>query len=262
SGVCLPSSLGTLSFTLSYAALGSAQLLFPQAQTAAPAPTVSETPAHEISAPFSNAGIDPHQPMLALTFDDGPSKNTDHILDLLEQNGAHATFCVLGDLVGSGREAVLRAYTLGDEVIGHSWDHKDLTKLSYDQIASELSKTSAKLESVLGVAPPALFRPPYGAVNGAMKTVARDLGYAMIYWSVDTLDWKTKNTDAIYAAVMSGASDGAIILCHDRVGETADAMERAIPDLIAQGYQLVTVSELIENSGKAFEAGTVYYSGG
>jgi peptidoglycan/xylan/chitin deacetylase (PgdA/CDA1 family) len=198
--------------------------------------------------------------MIALTFDDGPSQYTPRILDLLEQYGARATFCVVGTYVNARKDTVKRASELGCEVIGHSWDHRDLSKLSPEEIAKELGDTSAVIESATGVSP-GMYRPPYGAINSTLKNVSGELGYALITWSVDPEDWKTRNADAVYSAFMGHVSDRAIVLSHDLYGTTADAYERIIPELLSMGYQLVTVSELMYYSGKTLEAGAVYYSG-
>jgi peptidoglycan/xylan/chitin deacetylase (PgdA/CDA1 family) len=204
--------------------------------------------------------IDPASPMIALTFDDGPSKYTSQILDILERYDVRATFCVLGNLVNARSDVVQRAADLGNQVIGHSWNHSNLSKLSADEIRAQLSETNNIIESVTGIAP-SIFRPPYGAYNNTVKDISRELGLAILYWSVDTLDWKTRNADAIFNAVMKDVSDRAIILHHDLYGSTAEAMERVIPELIAQGYQLVTTSELLLQSNDTLEAGRIYYSG-
>ena len=283
----LPSYLGAASVTLPYGELGSAFLLGgeptqvpePPAQaslepsappsaepsvkpSAVPssAPSINPTPTPIQPTVPPQGSIDPSKPMIALTFDDGPSKYTPQILDLLETYDCRATFCVIGNLVDARRETVKRAFDLGCEVIGHSWDHRDLTKLTADEIKAELLDTSAVIESATG-AVPMMYRPPYGAVNDTLKNTSAELGYAIIYWSVDTLDWETRNADQVYSAVMSNAGDRAIVLCHDLYGSTAEAMERVIPALIAKGYQLVTVSELMYYSGKTLNPGTVYYSG-
>jgi len=106
-----------------------------------------------------------------------------------------------------------------------------------------------------------MYRPPYGATSGTLKNVSADLGYALINWSVDPMDWDTRNADKVYNAIMADTGNCAIVLSHDLYGSTADAMERVIPELISKGYQLVTVSELMYYSGKTLEAGVVYYNG-
>ncbi|MDR0519967.1 MAG: polysaccharide deacetylase family protein [Clostridiales Family XIII bacterium] len=203
--------------------------------------------------------IDPNQPMLALTFDDGPSKYTADILDLLEENDARATFCVLGNLVDTRPEAMRRATELGCEVFGHSWDHKQLTKLTPEEVKAELTDTSDAIEKASGQNI-RFYRPPYGATDEMVESVSRELGYSMINWSADTLDWKTRDADAVYKAVMRDAGEGQIILMHDIHGTTAQAMKRAIPALVEKGYQLVTVSELLKYSGIEPEPGKTYYN--
>jgi peptidoglycan/xylan/chitin deacetylase (PgdA/CDA1 family) len=179
-------------------------------------------------------------------------------LDTLELYGARATFFTIGNLVNSNKDTVLRAISLDCEVAGHSWDHKDLTKLTGEQITRQLLDTAATIEAVTGIALP-FFRPPYGAVNDRLKTISRELGFAMINWSVDPLDWKDKDADTVYRRIMNDVRNGYIILSHDLYGTTATAMERVIPELLRQGYQLVTVSELLYHShGGVLEAGRVY----
>ncbi|MCL2076911.1 MAG: polysaccharide deacetylase family protein [Oscillospiraceae bacterium] len=203
--------------------------------------------------------IDPSKPMIALTFDDGPSVHTERILDTLEKYNSRATFCVVGIYIEDRQDTVKRAFDLGCEIIGHSWAHDDLTKLSAEEIRQDLLQTNEKIESVIGTQS-MMFRPPYGNVNDTLKSVSRELGLAIMTWSVDPRDWSNKSADEIYNSIMSVVKDRGIILSHDRLGTTADAMERIIPDLIAQGYQIVTISELMHYSDRAIEAGVVYSS--
>jgi peptidoglycan/xylan/chitin deacetylase (PgdA/CDA1 family) len=284
-GLYMPTYLGTRTYTLTYEELGSAFLLGPKATTAEPPvsiappePTPSDTPEPATQAPPTAAPtyeptdnppdtgnppervIDPSKPMLALTFDDGPSKYTDQLLDIVEKYNVRVTFCVIGNAIEHRQSVVARAYNMGNEVIGHTWDHRNLTKLTDEEIKQELLSTSNAIKAATGSAPK-LFRPPYGAVNASVKKVSAELGYSLIYWSVDTLDWKTKNANAVYNAIMKDAKNRAIILCHDLHKTTVEAMERVIPALIEKGYQLVTVSELMEYSNIEFEPGNVYYKG-
>jgi peptidoglycan/xylan/chitin deacetylase (PgdA/CDA1 family) len=223
-----------------------------------PEPTVPE----EIPKPTPTQPqeLDISRPMVALTFDDGPSKYTDQILDLLEQHGGRATFMVLGSLIDDRRDTLTRMVDMGSEVIGHSWDHRNMTKLSKAEIRAEIIDTSAMISAVTGVSRP-MFRPPYGSYNDAVKAVAAELGYSIIYWSVDTLDWKHRDPDWVYKAVMNDVEDGSIVLLHDIHPTTAEAMIRVIPRLIEAGYQLVTVSELLHHRHGELQPGRVYYSG-
>ena len=157
-------------------------------------------------------------------------------------------------------DTVIRSYNMGNDIIGHSYDHRDLTKLSREEVRAEMVDPDNIIKSITGVSPK-LLRTPYGAVNNTVREVAQDLGFSIISWNVDTLDWQSRNADAVYKAVMNDVADRAIILCHDLYGTTAESMERVIPKLIDDGYQLVTVSQLILQDGRTFEPGKVYYNG-
>ncbi|MDR2558234.1 MAG: polysaccharide deacetylase family protein [Oscillospiraceae bacterium] len=204
--------------------------------------------------------IDPSKPLAALTFDDGPSPYTELILDTLEKHSARATFFVVGNLIKSGEDTIKRALGMGSEVVGHSWTHRDLSKLCPDEIRLELNDTGNALKKITGTFPK-IYRPPYGAVSSDLKRVSAELGCAIINWSVDPLDWDCKDADIIYSRIISNMHDRAIILSHDMYASTAAAMERAVPELICRGYQLVTVSELMRASGITLQAGAVYDNG-
>ena len=202
-----------------------------------------------------NSEVDYSKPMVALTFDDGPNANTNLLLDILEAYNARATFCVIGQQVSGNAAIIERAVALGSEIIGHSWDHINLTKLSKSDILWQLDTTNDAIASITGVNTQ-LFRAPYGAVNDEVEEAAREAGYAIIFWSVDPLDWKSRDANSIYKEVTDVVKNGDIILSHDIYMSTVDAYERIIPELIRQGYQLVTVSELL--AGRGIEVGNTY----
>jgi len=205
-------------------------------------------------------GVDPSKPMVALTFDDGPSPYTSQILDILEQHGAVATFFVVGNRVGWNSDIISRAYNMGSEIAGHSWSHRLLTNLQESDIRAEIQSTSSAIQSVTGVLP-VFFRAPYGAVNNKVLSAAQGLGVPVVSWSVDPQDWMNRNSNTIYTRIMRSVKDKDIILCHDIYPSTVSAMKRVIPDLISRGYQLVTVSELMYYSEKTPEAGGLYNHG-
>jgi peptidoglycan/xylan/chitin deacetylase (PgdA/CDA1 family) len=205
-------------------------------------------------------GIDPSMPMVALTFDDGPSEYTLQILDILEQHNVRATFFVVGNRLASWSDTVRRAHSQGNEIIGHSWDHSDMTRLSESEIMSQLLNTNAAINSITGTAPN-FFRPPYGAVNNQLRRVSAELGFAIVNWSVDPADWRDRCSDRIYSDIIHRVRNKDIILCHDVYDTTVNAVERLIPELIAQGYQLVTVSELLSFTHDTLDAGRIYLNG-
>lgn len=226
-------------------------------------PLTTEAPIEPVLIDFSDVdceGIDPNKPMIALTFDDGPSVHTPRLLDMFEKYGGKGTFFVVGNLIDRKLQTVTRIVNDGHEIANHSWTHPDLKKLSAGKVQKELTKTHDKIFGVTGVNVK-FMRPPYGSYNNNVKKSAYNCTEAVLTWSVDTIDWKTRNADSVYRAVMSSAYDGAIILCHDLHGTTVDAMERVIPDLQKKGYQLVTVSQLYAMRGYRIYAGNVYYKG-
>ena len=202
--------------------------------------------------------IPPHRPMVALTFDDGPSPYTEKILDILEAHGGRATFCVLGYRIQRQPETLIRAIALGSEVVGHSWDHADFTRLGSNAITNQITRTSTAIEEVIGQSPPPIMRAPFGQINNTVINTTRDLGYSLLHWSVDPRDWEYRDPDSIYYNIMRRVTEGSIILLHDIHPSTAEAMLRVIPRLIADGFQLVTASELIAYHYGELEPGVQY----
>jgi len=261
----LPETFKTLAITLPYEDLGSALLIrSDQPLSHPPVPDMPSDPGDPISPADPDVSpqgdIDPSKPIIALSFDDGPGIYTDQFLDLFAQYNIRATFCTIGNLVNTQTKALARAVSMGSEVIGHSWDHKNLAKLSADDVRKQLTDTSNAIKSAAGTSV-LKFRPPYGAVSDTMKDVAEELGMAIIYWSVDPEDWNTKDSDAVYNAVMQAVKNGSIILSHEIYKSTLNAYTRIIPELLSRGYQIVTVSELLQYKYGDLTPGHVYYDG-
>ena len=200
--------------------------------------------------------IDPSKPMVALTFDDGPSAYTKDILNQLEKYNAHATFFVVGNRVASNASTIKRAYDLGCEIGNHSWSHPQLSAISVKEMQNEISKTDEAVKKITGQAP-TLLRPPYGAVDADVKAYA---GKPLIHWSIDTLDWEHRTSSKTISSVLNNVRDGSIVLMHDIYAPTRDAAVSLIPTLISRGYQLVTVSEMAAYRGVDLKNGTIYYS--
>lgn len=198
--------------------------------------------------------IDPNKPAIALTFDDGPGPRTMELLAQLEKYNAHATFFMLGQKVSSYPDAIRKMQEIGCELGNHSYDHPDLSKLDAAGIQSQISQTNEGIRGIAGNGATVL-RPPYGAIS---STLSSNAGMPMILWNIDTLDWKTRNAQSTIDAVMKDVKDGDIILMHDIHSETIDAALQLIPRLQAEGYQLVTVSELAASKGKTLLNGETY----
>ena len=189
---------------------------------------------------------DKKKPMLALTFDDGPGQYTMELLECLEANGAHATFFMLGELVGSYPDEVRKMVEIGCELGNHSYDHSDQTTLSLDEVYKQFNDTDQNLINACGQAA-TVARAPYGNGNA---DIYQTVGKPFFMWSLDTMDWSLLDADADYNSVMNGdLTDGTIILMHDIHQPSVQAALRIIPDLVAQGYKLVTVSEMAEAKG-------------
>lgn len=198
--------------------------------------------------------VDPNKPMVALTFDDGPGERTGELLDALDKYGAHATFFMQGKNIGSHQDEIRRMKEVGCELGSHSYDHPDFTKLDAGGIKDQMDRTDQELHDIVGQGA-TVMRPPYGAINDTVKATVRK---PMILWNIDTLDWKTRNAQMTINEVMTKAKDGDIILMHDIHSESIDAAIELIPKLIAQNYQLVTVSEMAAAKGIRMEDGGRY----
>lgn len=207
--------------------------------------------------------IDPSKPMVALTFDDGPfPKTSNRILDCLEKNGVPATFFELGQNVAKYPEVVKREAELGMEIGSHSWSHPDLKRTPAKEVKKQIDKTNQALQKACGQTA-SVFRPPYG--NNS-KVVEKYANAPIILWSVDTLDWKSRNAKSIMKVVKGVKNlDGRVILMHSIYDSTAKAVEQMVPWLLDQGYQLVTVRELLKyrydetpKNGKLYGYGYFY----
>lgn len=208
--------------------------------------------------PIMSDEIDPSKPMIAITFDDGPCKShTLRILNVLEAVNGRATFFVVGSRITDfEKETISKMEEIGCQIGNHSYDHTSFKKLSAEGIKEQIENTNSAVETITGY-PCSLVRLPYGASNQKVKDTVE---YPMIQWNIDTEDWKSKDADKVVDHIKNNVSDGCIILMHDLYSTTADACEVIIPWLVEQGYQLVTVSELMEAKGITMEAGKIYYS--
>jgi len=207
-----------------------------------PEPKPEPKPAPAVPAPTPTTG----NKGIALTFDDGPGPYTAHLLDILDQYGAKATFFLIGSKV-SGQASVVRSIQArGHQLGNHSWSHPELPKLSVNQIAGEIDRTNEAIRQATGVKP-TILRPPYGAVNGAVLEQLRARGMSSILWSVDTRDWADRNSQIVCSRAVAGARPGAIILMHDIHQTSVNAVPCILSSLKQQGYSFVTVQGLLGN---------------
>ncbi|MGE7133039.1 polysaccharide deacetylase family protein [Lysinibacillus xylanilyticus] len=180
---------------------------------------------------------------VALTFDDGPdAKVTPQILATLKKYDAKATFFMVGQNASKNSAIVKKVYEAGHEIGNHTWNHSKLTTLSTANVKQEVDRTSNAIYAAIGQYP-TVFRPPYGATNDKVRSV---ITTPSILWSIDTLDWKHHNADKILTYVKASVKDGSIILMHDIHQTTANGLENVILYLQKQGYEFVTVSEILQ----------------
>lgn len=176
------------------------------------------------------------------------------LLECLEENGARATFFMLGSNAQQYPDEIRKMQEIGCELGNHSYDHPQLTSLSGEQIKEQFEKTSSIVEDACG-SRPTVARTPYGAQD---DTVLSYVGLPCFMWNIDTLDWKTMNADSTYNTTMDNVTDGDIVLMHDIHQPSVEAALRIIPALIEEGYKLVTVSELAKAKGITLQDGKSY----
>ncbi|MFF4259887.1 polysaccharide deacetylase family protein [Streptomyces sp. NPDC001663] len=178
---------------------------------------------------------------IALTFDDGPAAPyTATLLTYLAKYDARVTFFTVGQNVAAHPELVRAEVRAGHEVGNHSWNHPDLTRLATGEIRSQLERTSAAIKAATGKEP-TLFRPPYGAINGKVRSATT---LSPVLWDVDTEDWKYPNASRVAQYVISKAGRNDVVLLHDIHPTSVGAVPEILRTLSARGYHFVTVSHL------------------
>lgn len=200
--------------------------------------------------------LDPNKPMVALTFDDGPSpKYTEQILAILEEYNSVATFFEIGNLAEQYPEIIKKELEIGCELGNHSYSHPNLTNISEAEAIEEIRKTNNIFIDITG-SPATLIRPPYGSIGDRASLFEQPI----VTWSVDTLDWQSRDPDSVMQIIYEEDDlDGKVILMHSIYNSSLEAAERLIPYLVDNGYQLVTVSELYEyKHGEKMNSGELY----
>jgi peptidoglycan-N-acetylglucosamine deacetylase len=189
----------------------------------------------------------PGDKLVALTFDDGPwPGQTEKILAVLKKQSIHATFFMLGGRARQSPELARRVVAEGHVVGSHSLSHKELTKLGPAGIRKEISGGVSGVAAATGVRP-VWFRPPYGAVNGAVRKQARVMKVKVALWDIDTLDWTRPGTHMLYRNAVRSTRPGQIVLMHDGGADrsqTIKALPIIIEDLRSKGFTFVTLDEL------------------
>jgi len=194
------------------------------------------------------------QKMVALTFNvDWGEEYIPDLLKLLKQDKVKATFFLTGRWAEKFPELAGDIKRGGHEVGNHGYRHLHLTKCSAEQIKEEIVKAEKAIEAVTGEQP-CLFAPPYGEFDTVVQRVAAELGYKMVMWSLDTIDWQRPDASTIVDRVVPRIHNDAIILMHP-TQPTVEALPSILNRLKEEGYRFATVSEIIKTPGEEEEPG-------
>ncbi len=182
---------------------------------------------------------------IAITFDAAWSaEDTDKLIEILKKHKAKATIFAVGDWVDNNPEAVKKFHKNGHEMANHSNTHATFSKIGREEIKQEILDCNKKIEAITGVSPK-LVRAPSGDYDNKSIEVAESLNMKMIQWDCDSLDWKKLSIEEMYSRVTSKVQNGSIILFHNGVENTPEALDKILTKLEKDGYEFVTVSELI-----------------
>ncbi|NYV28323.1 polysaccharide deacetylase family protein [Streptobacillus felis] len=188
--------------------------------------------------------VDMTKKHLVFTFDDGPrNKNHEAIREIFNEYDQTASFFVLGEMVKKNPQMIVKTYLDGHEIMGHSYTHPNLTKLSSEKVWEEYQKTNDEIFKVIGLDVWRI-RPPYGAANDRVRDIVGGRENSIL-WDVDSLDWKSRNVDKIVARVLPVVKDGDVVLFHDLYKETYEAVKYMVPILIEQGYQFISYEDMM-----------------
>jgi peptidoglycan/xylan/chitin deacetylase (PgdA/CDA1 family) len=182
---------------------------------------------------------------VALTFDDGPGPFDERLLQILKDNDAKATFFLIGNKVAANPAGAKRIADAGMEIGSHTWEHPNMATLPTEDIAAQFSKANDAIAAATGRTP-TLYRPAGGLSTDPVRESAATFGLAEILWDVIPFDWANdSNTAATRQLLMSQIKPGSVVLFHDTYSSTVDLVYQFIPVLKANGYRMVTVSELL-----------------
>lgn len=182
------------------------------------------------------------EPMVALTFDDGPNEGyTSKVLDILYENQTYATFFINGENILGNEDLIYRMVGEGHELESHTFGHPDLTTLNQEEIKDAIEKNEIEISNILPGYTFHYVRPPYGHYD---EDVLNAINLPIVLWDIDSGDWNEPYAKKIYTEVINNVNNGNIVIFHDDNPETIKALYKIIPALKKKGFQLVTVSQL------------------
>jgi peptidoglycan/xylan/chitin deacetylase (PgdA/CDA1 family) len=184
--------------------------------------------------------------LVAITFDDGPSSSTTNdLVDWLSTKDARVSFFMVGNRVNKNAELVKKIYDAGHTIGNHSYSHKSFNKQQPDSYLYEINTTNQLIKDITGE-DVIFLRPPYGSYK---KSTLENVNMNFVLWSIDTLDWKTRNVDMIFEEIVNNVQDGDIVLMHDLYDTTVEAAKKSIDYLLENGYAVVSLEEMYRLRG-------------
>jgi len=190
--------------------------------------------------------VETEEKKIAISFDAAwGAEYTSKIMDILEERGIKTTFFLVGFWVDKYPERVKEIAQRGHEVANHSTTHPEMSKLSKEQIITEIMTTQKKIEDLAGDRAVRLLRPPFGDYNDLLIQTCREMDFQVIQWDVDSLDWKELGVQHMYDRVTKKVRNGSIVLFHNNAKYITQALPSILDYLLAEGYSIVPVSELI-----------------
>ncbi|MEG0844600.1 MAG: polysaccharide deacetylase family protein [Romboutsia sp.] len=189
--------------------------------------------------------VDTEDKKVALTFDVAwGSDNMEYIMKTLDKHNVKSTFFLVGSWIDDNKELVEKLDKKGHELSNHSNTHANMTKLSEEDIAKEIEVTTDKIYNITGKKTD-LYRPPFGDVDNEAMSICKSLGYKVIKWNIDSMDWKEIGPMHVTERVIKGVEPGSIVLLHANVSDIEKYLDDIITILKKDGYELVTISDLI-----------------
>ena len=197
----------------------------------------------------ADTAIEAEKKYIALTFDDGPHPEyTEKVLDILEEKNVPATFFVVGFRAEVHRDTILRMKKLNCEVGNHTYEHKHLKKISRQEALTEIRKCSDIIFDITGEYPK-IYRPPFGEIG---KGLEKEIAMTKILWTIDSSDWRIKyEKSQVVNNIVPKANENSIILLHDFYKATVAALPEIIDKLQAEGFEFITISELLKIDNSA-----------
>ncbi len=198
--------------------------------------------------------VDRSDNKIALTFDVAwENSNTEQLIEILDEYDAEATFFITGDWCDRYPEDVKMFYDAGHEIQNHSNEHPHVEGINVNDLISDTKECSRKIEMITGETP-TLYRAPYGEYDDSLITTVEGMGMKVIQWDVDSVDWKEPSPQDITNKVVGGTKSGSILLFHNDLKNTTEALPELLKQLKDKGFEFVTVSDLIYDDNYTIDA--------